>query len=151
MNERPIPDLKATEAYFHREIPITAAMGIRVESYDASRLVLAAPLDFNHNHLGTAFGGSIAAVATLAGYGFLWLELADSKIHLVVRDSHITYRRPVRREIRAICHRPPAEEMEHFRALLQRQQRSRVRLRVTVEEDGEVAAELEGTFVALAD
>ena len=30
-------------------------------------VVLTAPLEINHNHLGTAFGGSLAALATLAG------------------------------------------------------------------------------------
>ncbi len=60
-------NLQGIESYLHREIPITAAMGIRVESYNEKELVLTAPLEPNHNHLGTAFGGSLSAIATLAG------------------------------------------------------------------------------------
>ena len=46
------------EQFFYTKIPLTAAMGVRVESYDGETLVLTAPVDANHNHLGTAFGGS---------------------------------------------------------------------------------------------
>ena len=140
--------LRETETFFHEQIPITGAMGVRVAAYDGRQLVLTAPLEKNHNHLGTAFGGSLAAVATLAGYGFLWLELGDRAAHLVVRDSTLSYRRPVRREIRAICRRPEEAELEAFRATFAREGKARIRLRVTVEEDDRVAVEYEGTFVA---
>ena len=69
--------LRETEAFFYEQIPLTRAMGVRVESYDGQQLVLTAPLALNHNHLGTAFGGSLSALATLAGYGLLWLDLGD--------------------------------------------------------------------------
>ena len=55
----------------HSKIPITRAMGVRVAEYDGRRLVLSAPLDANVNHLGTAFGGSLNALAVLSGYGLL--------------------------------------------------------------------------------
>lgn len=51
----------------HGKIPITRVMGVRVEGYDERRLVLSAPLDTNVNHLGTAFGGSLNALAVLSG------------------------------------------------------------------------------------
>src|SRR5690606_33240492 len=57
-----------TEAFLHAKIPLARAMGVRVERCDSEGLVLTAPLEPNHNHLGTAFGGSLAALATLAGY-----------------------------------------------------------------------------------
>jgi len=43
-------------------MPITRAMGVRVEDYGGRRLVLSAPLEANFNHLGTAFGGSLNAL-----------------------------------------------------------------------------------------
>jgi putative thioesterase YiiD len=55
----------------HSKIPITRAMGVKVEDYDGRRLILSAPLDANVNHLGTAFGGSLNALAVLSGYGLL--------------------------------------------------------------------------------
>ena len=70
--------LRATENFFHDKIPLTRAMGIRVVADDRHRFAIEAPVGLNHNHLQTAFGGSINAVATLAGYGFLWLEVRET-------------------------------------------------------------------------
>ena len=81
--------LRETEAFLHDQIPLTQAMGVRLESYDASGLILTAPLAPNHNHLGTAFGGSLATLAILAGYTLLWLELGDRSSHIVIQESQI--------------------------------------------------------------
>jgi thioesterase domain-containing protein len=109
-----------------------------------------APVALNSNHLQTAFGGSIAAVATLAGYGFLWLELAgESDAHVVVRESRIRYLQPVRETIRAVCVPPGAEEMERFRAALHSGGKARIELHVRVEENGSTAAHLDGSFTAI--
>jgi thioesterase domain-containing protein len=137
------------EAFFHAKIPLTAAMGVRVESYDAQRLILAAPLDANHNHLGTAFGGSLAALLILSGYGLLWLELGDAEFHIVVRKISLDCRRPVRDPLRAICARPPADELALFRDTFTRRGKARIELHATVEQEGEVAAQFRGLFVAL--
>jgi len=79
---------------------------VRVESFADGQFVLVAPIEKNHNHLHTAFGGSLSALATLAGYGFLWLELRDPKVHVVIKESAIRFRRPVHGDIRAICRQP---------------------------------------------
>src|SRR5919107_1389380 len=96
---------------FYSKIPVTRALGVGVEEYDGRRLVLTAPLRENVNHLGTAFGGSLNALAVLSGYGLLWLELRDTECHIVIRDSSISYDRPVRGELRAVCARPGAEAL----------------------------------------
>jgi thioesterase domain-containing protein len=137
------------ERFFHSKIPITSAMGVRVTSWDDEGLVLTAPLWANHNHLGTAFGGSLSAVATLAGYGLIWLELGSAEGHVVIRDSAIRFVRPVRGEIRAICRKPEIGALVAFREQFTAEGKARIRLSVTIEEDGEVAVEFEGTFVAL--
>ena len=74
-------------------------MGVHVERFDESALILTAPLAPNHNHLGTAFGGSLATLATLAGYTLLWLELGDRESHIVIQESQIRYLAPVRGEL----------------------------------------------------
>ncbi|HEY5954583.1 MAG TPA: YiiD C-terminal domain-containing protein [Terrimicrobiaceae bacterium] len=141
--------LRETEEFFYRQIPITRAMGVRVTGYDGNELTLAAPVALNHNHLGTAFGGSLSAIATLAGYGLLWLELDDKNCHLVIRRSSLAFNRPVRREIIAICHRPRPEELAAFKATFAERRKARIDLKATIEEDGVVAVEFSGTFVAL--
>src|ERR1700704_1592820 len=103
------------ERYFHEQIPITRAMGLRVAANDENGFVVEAPVALNSNHLRTAFGGSINAVATLAAYGFLWLDLNDARVHVVVAESSIRFLRPVRETIRAICRQPDAKELDAFR------------------------------------
>ena len=140
--------LRQAQAYFHEQIPITRATGVRVVANDENGFAIEAPVALNSNHLRTAFGGSINAVATLAAYGFLWLELNDASAHVVVAESSIRFLRPVRETIRAICVRPPAEELAAFRSQFAAKGKARLGLRVNVIEAGETAAEFEGVFVA---
>jgi thioesterase domain-containing protein len=137
------------EELLHRKIPITRAMGVRVEDYDGQRLVLTAPLDANVNHLGTAFGGSLNALALLSGYGLLWLELQDSECHIVIRSSSISYDRPVTGEIRAICVRPENEALAQFKRTFHERGKARISLTATIEEQGTTAVRFQGIFVAM--
>jgi thioesterase domain-containing protein len=142
-------ELRRTEDFFYQQIPITRRMGVRIASYDGRQLTLTAPLSLNHNHLGTAFGGSLSAIATLAGYGLLWLELRDRACHLVIRESSLSFRRPVRKEIVAICRRPDPKLLREFKEAFAQRGRARIGLDVTIEEDGLVAVHFQGVFVAL--
>lgn len=167
-------DLRATTEFLHAQIPITQAMGVRVESYDAAGgLLLTAPLEANHNHLGTAFGGSLSALCTLAGYGLLWMMLEEGEeeegkrgkgkeksgggdavqapdVHVVVRDSAIRYLRPVTGDIRVVCHRPAETEVEAFFARFRAAGKARLALNCTVSEGGVTCVDFTGTFVAVA-
>jgi thioesterase domain-containing protein len=140
--------LLETEKYFHEQIPITRAMGVRVVAHDESGFVIEAPVALNSNHLRTAFGGSINAIATLAAYGLLWLELREQDAHVVVAESSIRFLRPVRETIRAICLRPDPEELAAFRTTFVGKGKARLGLRVRVVEEGQTAAEFDGMFVA---
>jgi len=141
--------LRETTEFLHREIPLTRAMGVRVAACDGARLVLEAPLALNHNHLGTAFGGSLSAVATLAGYALLWLELRDRSAHVLIQKSTIKFRRPVRGDLRAVCRTPGAAALATFRGDFARKGKARLVLRVQIEDGGKTAVDFEGTFVAL--
>ena len=144
----PSTDLRATEEYLHEQIPLTRAMGLRVVSADENGFAVEAPVALNYNHLRTAFGGSINAVATLAAYGWLWLELRGEAPEVVIRESAIRFFHPIRETIRAVCPRPDPEQLAVFTNMLRAKGKARLELRVRVEENGVLAAELEGTFVA---
>ena len=139
--------LRAAEKFLHEQIPITRAIGLRVVAHDEKGFVVEAPVALNSNHLRTAFGGSINAVATLAAYGLLWLELNDASAHVVVAESSIRFLRPVRETIRAICLRPGRDELAAFHSQFAGKRKARITLRVNVIEAGETAAEFEGGFV----
>jgi thioesterase domain-containing protein len=138
-------------AFLHDKIPLTRAMGVRVAETGA-RLVLEAPLDANVNHLGTAFGGSLHALPTLACYAALWTLLREAGLdgHVVVKRSSACYRQPVKGTLRAVCLRPPANVVAEFIEDLRRHKKARMELDAIVEgSDGKPAVEFTGTFVAL--
>lgn len=141
--------LSETEAYLYEKIPVTRAMGARIASYDGRELVMTAPLEVNHNHLGTAFGGSLAAVATLAGYAMLWLKLGDRDSHIVIRKSTTEYVRPVRGDIHAVCVAPSDAAFSRFKNTFTKAGKARLWLEVNVVEDGEVCMSYKGLYVAL--
>ncbi|MDP4625989.1 MAG: thioesterase domain-containing protein [Akkermansiaceae bacterium] len=140
---------KTLEDFLHSEIPLTRAMGILVESCSSENLILTAPLEPNHNHLGTAFGGSLATMATLAGYCALWTALGDRKIHIVVRRSSIEYLRPVTGAIRATCGIPNKEQLKHLRKTLSTRGKARLALDVVISENDSECVRFTGEFVAL--
>ena len=144
-------ELREAEKFFHTKIPLTRAMGVRVVSNDAKAFIVEAPVALNYNHLHTAFGGSINAVATLAGYGLLWMELRGEAAHVVIAESSIRFLRPVREMIRAICVKPEPAQLEEFRSSLRANGKAKIVLHVRVEEHGNIAAEFQATFVALHD
>ncbi|MCW1887238.1 thioesterase domain-containing protein [Luteolibacter flavescens] len=137
------------EAFLHEKIPLARAMGVRVESSDAETFILTAPLEPNHNHLGTAFGGSLAALATLTGYACLWHSLDDRDAHVVIRRSELDYRHPVTGTLRAICRRPDERKLADFRATFAKAGKARISLEVEMEEAGRICLHFRGDFVAV--
>jgi thioesterase domain-containing protein len=143
--------LRRAEEFLSEQIPITRAMGVRLVCDAENGFAVEAPVALNSNHLRTAFGGSINAVATLAAYGWLWLELDDPAVHVVVAESSIRFLQPVHEIIRAVCQRPDRNEWEAFQRNFESAGKARIKLRVNVVEAGQTAVEFEGTFVARSE
>ncbi len=142
---------RGLEAFLHEKIPLTRALGLHVVESGA-RLVLEAPLAANVNHLGTAFGGSLHALPTLACYAAVWTLLREAGLdgHVVVKRSAAQYRQPVKTTLRAVCVRPAPAVVAEFLADLRRHNKARMELTAIVEgADGKPAVEFSGTFVAL--
>ena len=93
------------ERTWHEEIPISKAMGIRVADFANDQLVVRAELEPNINVHGTAFAGSLYAIAALCGWGMTWLQLRSRRIDgsIVIADGKIHYDRPVKEPIVATC------------------------------------------------
>jgi len=56
---------------------VTLEIGVLLERFDASGLIIRALLINNINHNQTAFGGSLNAVAVLSCWTFLYLMLSQ--------------------------------------------------------------------------
>jgi thioesterase domain-containing protein len=149
-----INDERATRAarlerYMHDSIPLVRHMHVRVAAFDGGGLTLSAPLAPNINHEQTAFGVSLAGLATLACWGLLWLQLEDHEhTHIVVNESHLHYLRPVNGELRAHCPHPPEEMLRRFLHTLARRGKARVELKAEILQDGQICTEFQGAFVA---
>jgi len=104
---------------WHTEIPISAAMDIRIHSYESDVIEVHAALAPNVNVHGTAFAGSLYAIAALTGWGLTWLELHKRGLdgHIVIAEGAIRYVRPVEGEIVARCRFDPAAHTAPFAKL----------------------------------
>ena len=139
------------ERYLHEQIPLSAAMGVRVKTAMPEQVQLAAPLGPNVNHNETVFGGSAAALATLAAWGLLHLRIARAGIRarLVIQRSSMEYERPIPGDFAAICRFSDEAAWERFRAMLLRRGRARLTLAAHLLHEARQAATFEGDFVGL--
>jgi len=130
-------------------MPPVAAMAIRCESFDGEELRLAAPLAANVNDKDCAFGGSLASVMTLAGWGWLMLQTAQAgrPAEVYVADSQIRYLAPLYGDLRAVARLAEGEDWEATLRCLADRGRARVAMRAQVlGEDGAPVATLAARF-----
>jgi thioesterase domain-containing protein len=115
-------------------MPPVAAMAIRSESFDGETLRLAAPLAANLNDKDCAFGGSLASVMTLAGWGWLMLKTAEARIaaDVYVADSHLRYLAPLFGDLRASARLAEGEDWPAVLRILAQRGRARVAMQAEV-------------------
>lgn len=140
----------------HDAIPITRALGIEVLEYDGRALLVSAPLEPNHNHQGTGFGGSVYSLAVTSAWGLIELAIADMglKGNVVVQSGSIDYLTPVEGNFYALCRLPAGEVPDRFRKSLARHGKGRLALHAdvycgepTMEPRGAPVATFQGRFV----
>ena len=135
------------------DIPLARAMALSVAAYDGYSLTLAAPLAPNINDKGCAFGGSLASLMTLAGWGLLKLAVDARGLDcdIYVQDSTVRYLAPVWQDFGAVAELDEDSSFDEFFAALRTRGKGRLRVRCRVAlPDGGDAATLEARFVALA-
>lgn len=140
------------ERQVREEIPLAQAMDLRFVSHDAQSLTVTAPLSPNINDKGCAFGGSLASILTLAGWGLVCLELRQRGLSagVYVADSTIRYLAPVWSEITAVARLADGESFDGFADMLAVRGRSRISVVCEVPlQDGKPAAVLIARFAAI--
>lgn len=144
-------DLAALRVKLSEEMPVTRHLGLTVVGRREGSLVLRAPLHANVNHRGTAFAGSLNALATLAGWSTVWLLLLRHGVtaNVVIQDSTVRYDRPVRSDFEARCAEPDSETAAKLIAVVRRRGRGRINLTVTVHDEAGVAVRFGGRYVAM--
>lgn len=144
--------LERLSAYLAQEIPLTRAMQVSVDDWDGQCLAVSAPLAPNLNHKATAFGGSLYALAVLAGWGLivlrLWQEGLDCEV--VVQSAEVEYLEPVNKRLAARCTLSDDKAWRKLLAQLRRRGRARITLHPCVPGTETDALRMRARFVAIS-
>ncbi len=137
------------EQLLHRQIPVSAAMGLAVTELAEDRLTLQAPLNANHNHAGTMFAGSQHALASLTGWGLLraWVDHHDWEADLVLAQADIRYFRPAPGDMRATA-TLDGDQLARLHEARRANGAARVELAMDLVVDDTVCSRFTGTFAA---
>ncbi len=85
------------EKVWHDTIPLSKAMNIQISYFDRAKLMTHCDPEFNKNLHNTMFAGSIYTLATLTGWGWVYLQQEKAKLvgDIVLADANIRYHFPV--------------------------------------------------------
>lgn len=133
---------------WQEEIPISDQMGIKLFQYSGRTLEARASLNKNINLHGTMFAGSIFSLATLTGWGMIFLLLKEKELagEIVLGDGNIHYHKPITMQPRALCN---IETVDGKFNLLERGKKTCIKLQVDILDGDTPVAEFKGIFWVL--
>jgi thioesterase domain-containing protein len=138
------------KTFLQKEIPLASFMEVDVSLASKEKVVLTAPLGPSHNHMDTAFGGSIGAVLILSCYAWLFHHLISQgfECHVLIKEGHTDYHHPIKEELKAICLSPVTSDLEKFITTFTRRGLAKIELSSFLETNDGKGATFHGTFVA---
>ena len=93
----------ALQDIWHKTIPLSKAMDLQISYCDNAKLITRCDADFNQNLHHTMFAGSIYTLATLTGWGWVYLALQEKQQtqtnlagDIVLADANIRYHSPIK-------------------------------------------------------
>lgn len=146
----PSQDFSSLQVLLHREIPVSAEMGITIVHASPDVVRLEAPLTPNINYNGTAFGGSIYTVAALSSWLLVSATLTaegHEAESVIFQDGAIEYLHPANDRFEAESGWPSDETRSRFLRGLDRRGVARAQLAALVTCEGSVCASFAGRFV----
>lgn len=141
------------EDYLHFHIPLSRNMQVSVCAIGEDGVRLAAPLQPNINHRGTVFGGSVSALAMIAGWTLVYVRVRDLAYdtRLVIRRNSVDYFAPLPGDFRAWARARDADGWSTFFDGLESRGKGRLHVIAEISSNTEVAARFEGEYVALRE
>jgi thioesterase domain-containing protein len=139
------------QRYLFQQIPVSRALVVLVQEASLNEILITAPLAPNVNHHGTAFGGSVSAVAILSGWSLVYvrLEAEDQSPTVVIQHNETRYLKPIEGKFAARARLTHPEKWPHFLQSLSRHGKARTIVKVEIEAAGGISALFRGTYVAL--
>lgn len=133
-----------------QHIPLARAMDLAVTRYTGVELEMTAPLAPNINDKGCAFGGSMASLLTLAGWGLIELFLRGEGLDcdLYIGDSQLRYSEPVWGELRGVARLSEAGALQSLAASVRERGKGHADVVCEIAGEQRVAATLTARFFA---
>ena len=130
------------------QIPISRFMEVSIVEINEHEIKLISPLKPNHNHLGTAFGGSLSTMMIFAAYCQLYY-LISGKGHVLIKSSQTEFIHPVEEDIQAIGLAPQHELKKNFLQTFERKGKGKIQIESVIKlKDGRVACTMKAEMVA---
>lgn len=138
------------ERTWHESIPISEQMGVTLFQYTGRTLETRASLNKNINLHGTMFAGSIFSLATLTGWGMIYLQLKEKQLRgeIVLGDGNIHYHKPVTSQPKGVCH---YEYMTADFDALKQGRKCRVDMKIEIRDGDRAVAELTAVYWVLPE
>lgn len=133
---------------WHQHIPLSEKMGVRIMQYTGQQFITSMPETGNQNPHHTLFAGSLFSLATLTGWGLIWLMLRERHLGgtIVLADAHVRYSKPVRGRPEAVA---DLSSLSGDLDKLARGRKARVQLSVSVSGNDVAGAVFNGVFMVL--
>lgn len=137
-------------SFLNTQIPLTRSLGLTIISIDETGARIRAPLGPNHNHMGSAFGGSLATMMILSGYIWLYDALLrhGHRAHVILFKEESEYLRPVVSDIEVLALAPSGADWKRCEDGLLRKGTGRITLHAEIQLPEGLAARFTGEFVA---
>ncbi|MBA4501491.1 YiiD C-terminal domain-containing protein [Marinobacterium marinum] len=138
-------------AWLKTQIPLLEHLGIEQLNWDGLSLEIPTPLAPNVNDKGTGFGGSQAAIATVAGWCLTTLCLRERGLDcdVVIADSHLRYLKPVTGDFVTRVSLYAGTDADALAARVGERGKGKLELVVEVLCERQVCMRLEGVYVAI--
>ncbi len=138
------------QATWHSTIPLSAFMQLNIAEFDGYQLACEVPMAPNLNLHNTLFAGSIYTLATLTGWGLLYLQLTSLGLQgkQVLADASIRYFKPITCSPRAISR---LAEVRGDLTPLAQGRKVQQHITVSLYSKGELCAEFCGRYAVLPE
>jgi len=131
---------------WHKTIPLSKAMNIAISHYNNDYLITHCDVEFNKNLHNTMFAGSIYTLATLTGWGWVYLFLEKNSYHgdIVLAEGNIKYVAPIGG---VACAQTNTKLIKGDTELLQKNKKLKFTIEINVYSGDIIAAKFSGLYV----
>lgn len=144
-------EMKATElkTFIENKIEASKALNFFIDQISESEVIVRSPLKAHLNHKGTAFGGNLYSLCTVASYSLILNLLTIHKLYtddIVIAEGSIRYLKPVTGEISIKAAFDSSQGAQEMIAAVRTGKRVPILIKSLISSGGVDCAEFTGRF-----